>query len=140
MTTRRLLLITYVFPPFGGIPVQRALNFARYLPGHGIEVHVLTAWNAAAPVRDESLLSRVPSAVKVHRVFTPEPPFYLRKKIWDCWQAGAEALRPPPMPWPGLRLLVAAASNRPSWGASRNSSLPTLKSSGHRLPSQRLHG
>lgn len=82
MPPRKLLLITYVFPPFGGIPVQRALNFAKHLPDLGVEVHVLTAGNAAAPIRDESLLAQVPPQVRVHHAFTPEPPFHFRKRLW----------------------------------------------------------
>lgn len=82
MAQAKLLIITYVFPPVGGVMVQRALSFARYLPRHGITVHVLTTWNPATPVRDPSLLAQVPTGVTVHHAFTPEPPFYLRKKLW----------------------------------------------------------
>ncbi len=77
-----VLLISYLFPPAGGIPVQRALSLARYLPAMGFEVHVLAATNAAAPVMDASLLARIPSSVRVHHAFTPEPPFALRQKVW----------------------------------------------------------
>jgi len=103
---RKLLLISYVFPPFGGIPVQRALNFAKYLPAEGVEVHVLTARNAAAPIRDESLLAHVPSGVRVHRVFTPEPPFYFRKRVWEMFFGGRNAAAPaaaPTQPEGGLK-------------------------------------
>jgi hypothetical protein len=72
---RKLLLVSYLFPPAGGIGVQRALGFARYLPRHGYQVHVLTARNPAAPVQDPDLLRRVPPEVTVHHSFTPEPPF-----------------------------------------------------------------
>jgi len=79
---KKLLLISYVFPPAGGITVQRALSFAKYLPANGIETHVLTARNPAAPVHDPGLLKHIPPEVRIHRAMTPEPPFYLRKKIW----------------------------------------------------------
>lgn len=95
---RKLLLISYVFPPFGGIPVQRALNFAKYLPAEGVEVHVLTAWNAASPIRDESLLAHIPPQVHVHRAFTPEPPFYLRKRVWELFFGAGSPPSAPPAP------------------------------------------
>ena len=39
----RVLLISYMFPPAGGVGVQRALALARYLPATGLSVTVLTA-------------------------------------------------------------------------------------------------
>jgi len=79
----KLLLITYEFPPSGGVSVQRALGFAKYLPDHGFEVHVLTARNPASPVLDPGLLDQVPSHVRVHRAWTPEPSYALRKRLWS---------------------------------------------------------
>lgn len=79
---RRVLLLSYVFPPVGGIMVQRVLSFARYLPDHQIDVCVLTCRNPATPVYDQALVGLVPPHVRVFRAFTPEPPFYLRKKVW----------------------------------------------------------
>ena len=79
--TKSILIITHVFPPAGGVPVQRPLSFAKYLPDNGYEVHVLTTRNGAAPVMDPSLLRHVPSSVAVHRSFTAEPPFFLRQLI-----------------------------------------------------------
>jgi glycosyltransferase involved in cell wall biosynthesis len=79
----RILLISYLFPPAGGIGVQRALSLARYLPQCGFEVHVLSAANAAAPVRDPALCQRIPEKVKQHHAFTPEIPFWVRHTIWN---------------------------------------------------------
>jgi glycosyltransferase involved in cell wall biosynthesis len=81
--SRKILIVTHVFPPAGGVPVQRPLSFAKYLPDSGFEVHVLTTRNGAAPVHDPGLLRHVPPAVKVHRTFTPEVPFGARKKVWS---------------------------------------------------------
>src|SRR6476620_3708816 len=80
---KNILVVSYVFPPAGGITVQRALSFAKYLPANGFEVHVLTAGNAATPVKDPGLLKHVPANVQVHRSFTPELPFFLRKRLWS---------------------------------------------------------
>lgn len=82
LSKRKLLLVSYLYPPAGGITVQRALSFSRYLPERGFEVHVLQAPNAPTPVTDRSLLQRVPREVTVHGAFTPEPPFKLRHFVW----------------------------------------------------------
>ena len=52
MSNNRVLIISYLFPPAGGVAVQRALSLAKYLPGCGFDVHVLRASNASAPVLD----------------------------------------------------------------------------------------
>ncbi len=64
---KRILLISYYFPPSGGSGVQRMLKFARYLPSYGWLPTVLTVDPkfAAFPSIDESLLREVPSEVKV---------------------------------------------------------------------------
>src|SRR5206468_10667490 len=43
---KKILIISYLFPPVGGIGVQRALSMAKYLPACGFQVHVLKATNA----------------------------------------------------------------------------------------------
>lgn len=76
-----LLLITFSFPPAGGVGVLRALSLAKYLPENGIRVDVLTARNAPAVGRDLTLLQQVPSEVLVHRTWTLDLPFWLRKSV-----------------------------------------------------------
>jgi glycosyltransferase involved in cell wall biosynthesis len=76
-----VLLITFSFPPAGGVGVLRALSLAKYLPESGLRVDVLTARNAPAVGRDESLLRQVPRSVTVHRTWTLDLPFALRKDI-----------------------------------------------------------
>jgi hypothetical protein len=83
----RILIISYLFPPAGGIAVQRALSLAKYLPASGFEVHVLRAGNAAAPVTDPGLRRQVPYEVSVHSAFTPEINFWLRHAVWT-WLSG----------------------------------------------------
>lgn len=83
MAAPKLLLISYLFPPAGGIAVQRALSLAKYLPWHGIAVHVLKARNPAVATHDPSLLAQVPDAVAIHAAFTPEIPFRWRHALWN---------------------------------------------------------
>ena len=82
LSEQKILLISYLFPPVGGIGVQRALSLAKYLPRSGFEVHVLKATNAGGPVYDAALVRQIPPEVKVHEAFTPEIPFHLRQKLW----------------------------------------------------------
>jgi glycosyltransferase involved in cell wall biosynthesis len=82
MARHKLLLVSCYFPPAGGIQVQRALSISRYLPPNGFEVFVLTA-RAAVPASDPELVKLIPEDVEVHRTWTLEPPFYMRKKLWS---------------------------------------------------------
>lgn len=54
MEEHRIPIISYLFPPAGGIAAPRALSVAKYLPACGYEVHVLSARNAAGPVSDHT--------------------------------------------------------------------------------------
>jgi glycosyltransferase involved in cell wall biosynthesis len=76
-----VLLITFSFPPAGGVGVLRALSLAKYLPEDGIRVDVLTARNAPAVGKDAALLRQVPESVTVHRTWTLDLPFWLRKTV-----------------------------------------------------------
>jgi glycosyltransferase involved in cell wall biosynthesis len=76
-----VLLITFSFPPAGGVGVLRALSLAKYLPENDIRVDVLTARNAPAVGKDSSLLQQVPASVTVHRSWTLDLPFWLRKAV-----------------------------------------------------------
>jgi len=82
MLQDKLLLISCYFPPAGGIGVQRALSLARYLPQNGFRVFVLTS-RSSVPTVDSELMNLIPEDVQVHRTWTLEPPFYLRKKLWS---------------------------------------------------------
>lgn len=83
-----LLLITFSFPPAGGVGVLRALSLAKYLPENGIRVDVLTARNAPAVGKDLSLLQQIPPEVRVHRTWTMDLPFWLRKSVKKALTGG----------------------------------------------------
>lgn len=57
--------MTMYFPPAGGGGVQRSLKLAQYLPGFGIETHVLAPEDPKWVHRDAEL--RVPTQAWVHR-------------------------------------------------------------------------
>lgn len=71
---KKVLLITYYFPPSGGAGVQRWLKTIKYLPEFGVETIVLTVDPEVAsyPQVDESLCKEVPDFVKVYKTKTKE--------------------------------------------------------------------
>ncbi len=66
---KKVLIITYYWPPSGGPGVQRWLKFVKYLPQFGISPIVLTVDPAKAeyPVIDESLLQEIDSEIEVYQ-------------------------------------------------------------------------
>lgn len=76
---KKVLIITYYFPPSGGPGVQRVLKFVKYLPEFGWQPVVLTVTDADYPARDESLLDEIPSSVHVYRSKIFEPYRLYRK-------------------------------------------------------------
>jgi glycosyltransferase involved in cell wall biosynthesis len=70
---KRVLIVTYYFPPSGGPGVQRVLKFVKYLPEFGYQPAVLTVLDGDFPARDESLLAEIPPGVPVHRTPILEP-------------------------------------------------------------------
>ena len=70
---KRVLLITYYWPPSGGAGVQRVLKLVKYFRQAGWEPVVFTADNAAYPILDPSLLEDVPQGQEVWRSPIWEP-------------------------------------------------------------------
>jgi len=70
---KRVLLLTYYFPPAGGPGVQRPLKFVRYLRSAGWEPVVLTVDGGAFPAADPSLATDVPPGVRVERTAALDP-------------------------------------------------------------------
>lgn len=70
---KKVLIITYYWPPSGGSGVQRWLKFVKYLPAFGWEPHVLTPENPSFGVRDPSLEKNVPPEAEVMRLPIWEP-------------------------------------------------------------------
>lgn len=71
---KRVLIITYYWPPSGGAGVQRWLKFAKYLPGFDWEPVILTVdpEYATYPVRDHSLMEETGDALQVIRTKSSE--------------------------------------------------------------------
>jgi len=70
---KKVLIITYYWPPAGGPGVQRVLKFVKYLPQFGWEPVVLTVENGEYPAIDFSLEKDIPEGIKVYKTKTIEP-------------------------------------------------------------------
>lgn len=70
--SKRVLIITYYWPPAAGAGVFRWLKFVKYLPSFGWEPVVFTPQNPESPFFDEQLLNDVPQDIEV-----------LKQPIWE---------------------------------------------------------
>lgn len=75
MQNKRVLIITYYWPPSGGSGVQRWLKFAKYLPEFGWEPVIFTPENPDFDLKDESLLREISPQMEV-----------LKFPIWEPYQ------------------------------------------------------
>ena len=64
---KRVLMVTYSFPPMLNMAALRLLRFTENLGGAGWQVDVLTARESRYGVKDPGLLDRVPEGVRVFR-------------------------------------------------------------------------
>lgn len=72
---KRVLIITYYWPPSGGSGVQRWLKFAKYLPEAGWEPVIFTPENPDFDLKDESLEKEISKDLEV-----------LKFPIWEPYQ------------------------------------------------------
>jgi len=77
---KRVLIITYYWPPSGGAGVQRWLKFSKYLPENGWIPVVYTPENPEYPAIDENLVSEIHPDVEVLKSSIWEP-YALYKKF-----------------------------------------------------------
>jgi glycosyltransferase involved in cell wall biosynthesis len=70
---KKLLIITYYWPPAGGPGVQRWLKFVKYLPDFGIQPIVYIPENPNYPILDENLQSEVSDKIIIikHKILEP---------------------------------------------------------------------
>ena len=65
MNKKKVLIITYYWPPAGGPGVQRWLKFVKYLPEFNVEPIVFIPKNPNYPIVDESLVSEVSKDITI---------------------------------------------------------------------------
>ena len=70
---KKVLIITYYWPPSGGSGVQRWLKFSKYLRDFNIEPVIYTVDNPSYPINDTSLESEIPLGLEVLKqpIFEP---------------------------------------------------------------------
>ena len=76
---KRVLIITYYWPPSGGSGVQRWLKMSKYLPENGWGPVIYTTKNAEYPIVDSSLEKDVAPDLEVIRRPIFEPYDYYKK-------------------------------------------------------------
>lgn len=77
---KKVLIITYYWPPIGGAGVQRWLKFSKYFRQFGWEPIIYTPSNPDFPIHDETLLKDVPSDLTILKTEITEP-YDLYRKI-----------------------------------------------------------
>ena len=91
MAVTSALLVTYMWPPSGGVGTGRVLKLAKYLPSWGVTPAVLTVSNPSVPNRDDSTLKDVHPGIEILRARTFEPGYAAKQA---AWQTTTEASRP----------------------------------------------
>ena len=76
---KRVLIITYYWPPSGGSGVQRWLKMSKYLPENGWQPVIYTAEDAEYPIEDQSLMNDVAPEAEVIRRPIVEPYTFYKK-------------------------------------------------------------
>lgn len=87
--TRRILIVSYWYPPAVGAAAERAFGFARHLPAHGWEAHVLTASRpSAAPETPGVTVHNVDDPLAVDQPFADFDP----RETPSVWKSMARQL------------------------------------------------
>lgn len=73
MPLKKVLIITYYWPPSGGSGVQRWVKFAKYLRDFGWEPVILTVSNPTYPILDDSLQDEIHPNTKIYFSKSFEP-------------------------------------------------------------------
>ena len=76
---KKVLIITYYWPPSGGAGVQRWLKFVKYLRDFGWEPVIYTPSNPEYPVIDETLAKDIPAGIEVISTKIWEPYAFYKK-------------------------------------------------------------
>ena len=77
---KRVLIISYYWPPTGGSGVQRWVKFAKYLPSEGWQPVIYTPENPEQLAVDESLAAEIPAEAEIIKTRIVEP-YEIYKKM-----------------------------------------------------------
>lgn len=85
MNSKKVLIITYYWPPAGGPGVQRWLKFVKYLSEFGVEPIVYCPENPNYPIIDKSLVNEIPQNITILKQPINEP--YALANVFSKGQA-----------------------------------------------------
>ena len=70
---KKVLIITYYWPPSGGSGVQRWLKFSKYLPDNGWKPIIYTPLSNSFNIKDEDLVNEIHPDTEVwkHPIWEP---------------------------------------------------------------------
>ena len=70
---KKVLIITYYWPPAGGPGVQRWLKFVKYLRDFNIEPVLYIPENPNYPITDTGFVSEIPDGISIYKqpIFEP---------------------------------------------------------------------
>jgi glycosyltransferase involved in cell wall biosynthesis len=88
-------MISYYYPPLGGIGSQRSQKFARYLPDHGWSPTVLTPENGGSCPLDPSLDDGSGRGVEIVRTPVVDLSSFLKRLVGRPGANGAQPESPP---------------------------------------------
>lgn len=84
---KKILFISYLFPPMGGGGVIRVTKFIKYLPKFGWQPTVLTVKKGFYNTYDPSLLKEIPNDISIRRINYFEPAFWFEARLWQSFLA-----------------------------------------------------
>lgn len=64
---KKVLIITYYWPPAGGPGVQRWVKFIKYLPQFDVEPIILIPDNPSYPILDDSLITEIDPKLRIYK-------------------------------------------------------------------------
>jgi len=70
---KKVLIVTYYWPPAGGPGVQRVLKYTRYLPDFGWQPVILTVQKPSSPAIDNSLIDKIHEKCIIYKTKAFEP-------------------------------------------------------------------
>ena len=79
---KRVLIITYYWPPSGGSGVQRWVKFAKYLPAEGWQPVIYTPENPELTSIDRTLAAEIPAEAEILRRPILEP-YGIYRKLYE---------------------------------------------------------
>ena len=78
---KKVLIVSYFYPPAGGAGSIRITKFVKYLPQFSWSPFVLTTLDPESPLRDESLFEEIPDETVTIRTRSIEPTKWRAQKL-----------------------------------------------------------